>query len=593
MLSRHPALFFIALCAVAAFTERGTAAESASTDDSAPVAAEQAKAGETRPNEAVVPYERGIAYAKAGRHAEAIASYNKALELDPKYAEAYYERANQYVRLGDYLKAIGDCDKAIDLRPKLAEPRFLRGVAYAYLGRARDAREDFQRAIKLKPALEANVAALSARFPLAAPTTVSEDLAKNIQQAVKELDYPGAAAHDFVELVGRWGLGAMRQRIRQAKEDCQAGKISKTQVAEVEQGVVKDLCQRILKEVAYNVSAFSLNNVVQNHQANCVGYTQLVYVLGNCLGLTVRAATVAEMATGLPPFSGAHIACLVDLTDGQTMMVDLGVSAETASKPFVSKPFLFSEAFSEAGGWWTLKTKDNPLGVHRKLQLTDRNGLISIGYTNQGALYHAAGQHSQAIASYTKGIEIAPQHATAYYDRGNAYGELGQYAEAIADFTKAIEISPDYVEAYYNRGTVREVMGQHGQAVSDCTKAIALNPGYAEAYVNRGNAYLALGRQADAIADYNKAIELNLTTAYLHRGIAYLNDGKLPQAIADFSKAMEVKPNDDKAYFNRATAYAKAGKPHEAVSDLRKAIELNPAIKTWATKVSDQYQLGL
>jgi len=42
-----------------------------------------------------------------------------------------------------------------------------------------------------------------------------------------------------------------------------------------------------------------------------------------------------------------------------------------------------------------------------------------------------------------------------YYNRGVAYHKKGLFDEAIADYTRAIEINPEDAEAYHNRGVQR------------------------------------------------------------------------------------------------------------------------------------------
>src|SRR6185369_8762816 len=57
----------------------------------------------------------------------------------------------------------------------------------------------------------------------------------------------------------------------------------------------------------------------------------------------------------------------------------------------------------------------------------------------------------QAIADYTKAIDIVPSYVAAYNNRGNAYLRAGLREKAIADFTKAIEVDPKNALAYNNR----------------------------------------------------------------------------------------------------------------------------------------------
>jgi tetratricopeptide (TPR) repeat protein len=68
-----------------------------------------------------------------------------------------------------------------------------------------------------------------------------------------------------------------------------------------------------------------------------------------------------------------------------------------------------------------------------------------------------------------------------YYNRGVAYAGKGLYDQAIADYTKAIELKPDDAEAHYNRGLEYEKLGQRDEAIADYRQAISLEPGMKEA----------------------------------------------------------------------------------------------------------------
>ncbi len=62
----------------------------------------------------------------------------------------------------------------------------------------------------------------------------------------------------------------------------------------------------------------------------------------------------------------------------------------------------------------------------------------------------------------------------AYINRGNAYKGKGEYDQAIADFTKAIELDPKVADAYNNRGYAYEKKGETNQALVDYKKASEL-----------------------------------------------------------------------------------------------------------------------
>jgi len=96
-------------------------------------------------------------------------------------------------------------------------------------------------------------------------------------------------------------------------------------------------------------------------------------------------------------------------------------------------------------------------------------------YYKRGDAYDETGKYDKAITSYSKAIELDPNHALSYYNRGCAYGEIGEYDKAIADYNKAIELNPNDSLAYYNRGLACSKRGDVPKAVSDLEKCIELS----------------------------------------------------------------------------------------------------------------------
>jgi len=69
-------------------------------------------------------------------------------------------------------------------------------------------------------------------------------------------------------------------------------------------------CQKGREALTY----FYLANVVKDKKAQCLGYCQLVYILGHSLGLRVAVIEVLEKAFGHLPSGEGHAACFVELT---------------------------------------------------------------------------------------------------------------------------------------------------------------------------------------------------------------------------------------------------------------------------------------
>jgi tetratricopeptide (TPR) repeat protein len=203
---------------------------------------------------------------------------------------------------------------------------------------------------------------------------------------------------------------------------------------------------------------------------------------------------------------------------------------------------------------------------------------LSESYVRQGFAYAKLSDYDQAMADYTKSIELNPDYFLAYLYRGLAYADVGEYDQAITDYTKAIELDPDYVFAYFYRGLAYADVGEYDQAITDYTKAIELNPNFAATYYFRGLGHADVGEYDQAIIDYTKAIELDLDNAstYNSRGFAYNELEEYALAISDFTKAIDLDPNLALAYSNRGWAYSQLENYSLALQDFEKSIELNP-----------------
>jgi tetratricopeptide (TPR) repeat protein len=63
----------------------------------------------------------------------------------------------------------------------------------------------------------------------------------------------------------------------------------------------------------------------------------------------------------------------------------------------------------------------------------EATSMDSEAYINRGIAYKMMGDHDQAIANFSKALEINPRLAAAYVNRGRAYRSKDQYDRAISD----------------------------------------------------------------------------------------------------------------------------------------------------------------
>ena len=166
--------------------------------------------------------------------------------------------------------------------------------------------------------------------------------------------------------------------------------------------------------------------------------------------------------------------------------------------------------------------------------------------------------------------------AEAFYRRGAAKRKQGLLSEAIADYSRAIELRENYPEAYNNRGVAKEKQGLHAEAIEDYDRAIELRQNYPEAYNNRGNVKQFLGLLSEAIPDYGRAISLrpNYSNAYNNRAIAKERLGLILEALDDYGKAIDLQSNFPAAYYNRGKLRIASGFMPLGQKDLERAFQL-------------------
>jgi tetratricopeptide (TPR) repeat protein len=167
--------------------------------------------------------------------------------------------------------------------------------------------------------------------------------------------------------------------------------------------------------------------------------------------------------------------------------------------------------------------------------------------------------------------QIDEQGSQAALKAGNDLYNQDKYDEAIAQFTKAIQMNPNNAEAYQKRAWAYSDKQEpdFNAALADSNKFVELAPNDNNAYFFRGEMYLNLKNNDAAIADFDKAIELNPkgATAHFWRGTAYVRKSDMDKAIADWEQAVKLDPNYADAYHNLGVAYERQDKKDKAVKN--------------------------
>ena len=127
------------------------------------------------------------------------------------------------------------------------------------------------------------------------------------------------------------------------------------------------------------------------------------------------------------------------------------------------------------------------------------------------ALYaHNKNRFEDAIALYSRILAQKPEDAAIcsliYKHRGMANFAQSQYQDAIADFTRALELDKSSYKIAYYRGVVYSVLKQYAEAIDDFTLSLKINPFQAFCLFRRGQAYYHIGDYPQALSDCESSL---------------------------------------------------------------------------------------
>ncbi|MCP3929552.1 MAG: tetratricopeptide repeat protein [Bacteroidetes bacterium] len=267
---------------------------------------------------------------------------------------------------------------------------------------------------------------------------------------------------------------------------------------------------------------------------------------------------------GLFFLAGAGYDYLNDNYSKKRKLIIIGITVYLLS--FAMMSWQQCKVWKDGGTLWTHVLKYYPNAVNP--------------WINLGHYYRDTGDFENALAQYTKAIEVKSDKAITYNSRGKLYFDHGHPNEAIRDLGTGIELDSTNDEMYINRGAAYGMIGNYELALQDFSQGIELNPKRKNAYLNRSMLYFETGKYDKAIADYDTFLELDPENAeiWFERGTAKYMLRQYSQAIQDLNQAIRLKPNTGKYYLQRSQAYRGLGQKDLAIQDATQAQQLGESV---------------
>ena len=201
---------------------------------------------------------------------------------------------------------------------------------------------------------------------------------------------------------------------------------------------------------------------------------------------------------------------------------------------------------------------------------------------NRGIVLQVLGRHDEAIASYTKTLELDPGHSQALTNRtallrGKGEGvtdtddatrlttlhavrmkalELqtaGNYEAAGRLFGKVIELAPHDLVSLYSMAVLSMTTGAAEEALRYADDLTGAHPGYAQGWYMRGTIRMSLRQSEAALADFDRALEADprYIEGYVNRGAVLQELNRHSEAIDNFNRLLEFDPLNEKALANK------------------------------------------
>jgi tetratricopeptide (TPR) repeat protein len=135
-------------------------------------------------------------------------------------------------------------------------------------------------------------------------------------------------------------------------------------------------------------------------------------------------------------------------------------------------------------------------------------------FYREGVRLHGGKDFSNAVQALDSAIQLNPRLAPAWELRGQCNAGLHRLPQALADYSRSIELFPYSPFAFHNRGLVYLDTSKPDEALADFSKALELNPAYLPSLQNRVRIYLMRKQYTEAIADCDAALRSGPNAAW-------------------------------------------------------------------------------
>lgn len=199
-----------------------------------------------------------------------------------------------------------------------------------------------------------------------------------------------------------------------------------------------------------------------------------------------------------------------------------------------------------------------------------------------------------ALAIYSKAIQMNPKFPDAYQLRGEKFFDKGIYRRAIADITKAIELEPTEVDMIISRVKYYLANNQLKEALEDTKTRIRLKSNDYNAYLDAAIISKKLDPNYDADSFFKQSYAAKGNTKYqtdLVFGNFLIGSGRFEEARTKYESALALAEKYLVAedFHNLAMTYYKTKMYEKAIIYYNKAINMSPNDTVYLNNLNSVY----